>query len=83
MKTYKKPTIYVERFELSQHIAACAWDMTNQSKPEECTAQSDPDWGMTPGLTMFTVAGSFNVTPDVFESFCYTASSEGNNLFNS
>lgn len=83
MKIYEKPRVYIERFELSQHIAACAWDMTNQSSEEECTASSDPDWGMLPGLTMFTDETRCNVTPDAFEDFCYTASGEGSNLFNS
>lgn len=82
-KAYEKPRAYVERFELSQHIAACAWDMTNQSDKSQCTAVSDPDWGMIPGLNMFIESPRCNVTPDVFEDFCYTASKEGNNLFNS
>ncbi len=83
MKVYEKPRICIERFELSQHIAACAWDMTNQSSEDHCTAESDPDWGMIPGLSMFTDATRCNVDPSVFEDFCYTSSKEGSNLFNS
>ena len=29
MKPYIKPELYYENFELSQHIAACAYDMQN------------------------------------------------------
>ena len=50
MKSYEKPRAYIERFELSQHIAACAWDMSNQSDQNNCTAESDPDWGMPSDL---------------------------------
>ncbi len=83
MKVYAKPRIYIERFELSQHIAACAWDMSNKSDANECTAESDADWGIFGGLTMFTDTSKCNVTPNVFEDFCYTTGTEGNNLFNS
>lgn len=83
MKSYEKPRAYIERFELSQHIAACAWDMRHQSDPNNCTADSDPEWGMPSGLKMFTETPRCTVTPDIFEDFCYTASEGHNNLFNS
>ena len=83
MKSYEKPRAYIERFELSQHIAACAWDMSNHSDQDICTAKSDPDWGMFPDLIMFTDVSRCTVTPDISEDFCYTASEGHNNLFNS
>ena len=83
MKSYEKPRAYIERFELSQHIAACAWDMSNHSDQNNCTAESDPDWGMFPDLIMFTDVSRCTVTPDISEDFCYTVSDEHNNLFNS
>lgn len=83
MKVYEKPRITIERFELSQHIAACAWDMTNQSDEYNCTAQADTEWGLPGGLTMFTESPRCIVTPDTFEDYCYTSSTEGSNLFNS
>lgn len=83
MKSYEKPRAYIERFELSQHIAACAWDMSNHSDQDICTAKSDPDWGMFPDLIMFTDVSRCTVTPDISEDFCYTVSDEHNNLFNS
>ena len=63
MKVYEKPRITIERFELSQHIAACAWDMTNQSDEYNCTAQADTEWGLPGGLTMFTESPRCIVTP--------------------
>ena len=83
MKSNEKPRAYIERFELSQHIAACAWDMSNHSDQNNCTAESDPKWGMLPDLIMFTDVSRCKVTPDIFEDFCYTASEGHNNLFNS
>lgn len=83
MKVYEKPRICIERFELSQHIAACAWDMTNQSSEATCEATADTSWNLPAGLTMFTEAPRCNVTPDIFEDYCYTSSTEGSNLFNS
>lgn len=82
-KAYEKPRAYVERFELSQHIAACAWDMTNQSNESMCVATADTEWGLPGGLTMFTESPRCTVTPDIFEDYCYTSSTEGGNLFNS
>ena len=83
-KAYEKPRAYVERFELSQHIAACAWDMPKPTPGEEgCIATSDTEWGLPAGLTMFTDISKCAFTPSAFESFCYTTGAEGNNLFNS
>lgn len=83
MKVYEKPRAYIERFELSQHIASCAWDMTNLSDQYKCEATSDAsDWG-TGFETMFTEYPRCSATPDVFEDFCYTTGSESGNLFNS
>ncbi len=83
MKVYEKPRVYIERFELSQHIAACAWDMTNQSDQNQCTAVGDSEWGL-PGLAMFTDTPRCDFTPEAFgDDFCYTVGTEGGNLFNS
>lgn len=83
MKVYEKPRICIERFELSQHIAACAWDMTNQSDKDQCTAVSDEEWGLPGGIAMFTDTPRCTFTPEQFDGFCYTSSTEGSNLFNS
>ena len=39
MKVYEKPRVYIERFELSQHIAACAWDMTTRAVRQRAKQQ--------------------------------------------
>ena len=31
-KKYEKPKIIYEKFDLSQHIADCAWELTNSTK---------------------------------------------------
>ena len=40
--------VYMERFELSKHIADCSWELTNSTE-EKCAATPDPDLlkGMT------------------------------------
>lgn len=43
MKKYVKPMITLERFELSQNIAACAWDL-NYADQNSCTASPDNDF---------------------------------------
>lgn len=37
-KVYKKPQVYIERVELSEHIASCNWDYENETNPENCYA---------------------------------------------
>ena len=81
-KVYEKPQIYIESFELSQHIAACAWDM-NAAKAEVCSADSDhEDFGLEEGLNIFVDADICQITTDV-ESYCYTNSDSNMTLFNS
>ena len=80
MKVYEKPRVYIERFELSQHIASCAWDMNAQSV-DNCSATSDPEWGLPDGIIAFN---DENVCKDgPLESYCYTNGSSENNIFNS
>ena len=52
MKTYVKPQLYFESYELSQNIAACGYDMN--SSFGSCTAKADPTQGLPDfGLTFF------------------------------
>ena len=85
MKTYVKPELFYESFELSQHIAACAWDVKNAATAEVCGAVSDGEWeGMPSGLTLFNSGNSnCNVNIENFEEYCYTNGESGNNIFNS
>lgn len=39
-KEYEKPQIYIERFELAQHIAGCTLKLQN-TNVEDCAAQGD------------------------------------------
>lgn len=41
MKKYVKPELFYEKYELTQHIADCAWELTNSTK-DTCAAQADP-----------------------------------------
>lgn len=42
MKKYVKPELFYERYELSQHIADCQWEM-NLATKEACEALPDQD----------------------------------------
>ena len=81
MKRYVKPEIYYENFELSTHIAACAWDKGNAGDPNSCYFTSDGTGGYPSGITAFTntnVCGDFLV-----DDYCYSNGSSGMNIFNS
>ena len=82
MKKYEKPKAYIERFELSQHIAACAWDMSNLDVEEKCSAVSDPEHTGLSGITAFN-DGVAVCLDGPLEVYCYTTDEEGWNLFNS
>ena len=43
MKKYVKPELFYEKYELTQHIADCAWELTNSTK-NTCSATPDPDY---------------------------------------
>lgn len=82
MKKYVKPDLYYEDFQLSVHIAACAWDMSNSSSPEVCSAISDADntLGYPADVVVFTNKSLCAAEP---EYYCYTNGTEGFNIFNS
>lgn len=82
MKKYIKPELFYENFELSQHIASCAWDMPNSKDVTECYAKSDPEWGLSDGIFAFNT-GVNGCKDGPFEGYCYTNSSSENNIFNS
>ena len=72
MKNYVKPELFFESYELSQNIAACGWDMKNQSDPKDCKALGDPDWG-NPDIYVFTEEAKCDT---VLESYCYENSAD-------
>lgn len=80
MKKYIKPEVFIEKYELNQHVADCAWELTN-STMDTCSAEADPD--IIPGLPNLFV--SFDngcvFTTDVYGDFCYQNGSESANVF--
>ena len=82
MKEYVKPDLFYENFELSQNIAACGWDMTNQSDKKVCEALGDETQGQFP-VTLFTDLSRCQVTEQDVDSYCYEPGSGGYGLFNS
>ena len=82
MKPYVKPELYFECFELAQHIAACAWDMTNDNDGRSCTAKWDTSFGES-----FTGESIFNydactIQESVNEGIiCYTSCADIQKVF--
>ena len=82
MKKYVKPELIFERFELSQQIAACAYDSqgTNQDV-ENCSFEGfNKEFGEFMTIFMDTVNGCDVITED----YCYYGSTGGYfGIFNS
>lgn len=78
MKAYVKPVLYYERFELSQHVADCAWelDLMNQ---ESCGFKGDPDFGFDASMKILTDDSICNETK--FQYYCYTNGSGAMKIF--
>ena len=86
MKKYVKPELFYERFELSQHIADCAWELTNSTK-ETCFAVPDNDYIPIEGNLFASqnngctwIASEFG---GPYTEYCYQGSTEGANVFTS
>ena len=76
MKKYVKPELFYERYELSQHIADCQWEM-NYANGESCVAKPDQDpfflpldWG-----NLFTEKPRCDI--DDWQNYCYQTGSTG------
>lgn len=84
-KTYEKPRVYMERFELSQHIAKCDWDFEGNTDANNCYAEANLD-GATGALFM-----SSNIQCSILadelsagEDYCvYASSTEWGVTYNS
>lgn len=90
MKKYVKPELFYEHYELSQHIAECAWDMVNYTRKEICYAEPDPlknPFGFTgpDGVTfvyrLFTSEPLCTLDSDSFEDYCYQGGAPYANVF--
>lgn len=83
MKAYVKPELFYERYELSQHVAACAWDRI--ATEGVCGFK-----GNAIGDQEFPVPGIVIIDGDTpgcewkdDQVYCYTGGAEGISLFNS
>ena len=82
MKNYVKPELFYERYEVSQHIADCQWELKTLNTIETCKATADPDWwgeGYTD--TLATEGLSCDITN--IQDYCYQNGSDGANVFQS
>ena len=85
MKTYVKPQLFLESYEVSQTIAACRWDLNHADK-NTCQAEYDltlDNKMHDPGLQLFTDLGRCTMLEEDVEGYCYTNGAAGFNLFQS
>lgn len=82
MKKYVKPELFYERYELSQHIADCAWELQANS---DTSCHAEPDDNDYPGFSNLFHAQQIGcvMTTDQWQDYCYTNGAEGYNLFKS
>lgn len=85
MKKYVKPEIFFESYELSQHIAACGYDMTNSKSVVECSATSDPTVGNVDLGDLHVFVDGNDLCTVQTEIYCYTNGAGGDQfkVFNS
>lgn len=82
-KVYQKPLAIIEKFELSQHIAACQNAMTpNQAIRQGCNADPKPDSGVPSGL-FYTALTNDACTVDGEDMYCYTKGGSDTFVFTS
>lgn len=79
MKNYVKPELFYERYEVSQHIADCAWEWEKSgTDPNNCKAMPDPK--KLPGMpTIFLdeAIGCIFTEVKEYENYCYQNSADG------
>ena len=80
MKAYVKPELFYEHFELSQHIAACAWDL-NLANEDVCGFQVDTSLENNYPADTVLLTGERSCNFD--GPYCYMSSTGGLNTFNS
>lgn len=68
-KVYEKPQVYMERFELAEHIAGCSLTM-NQATEFDCTGSGTID-GIQMNVFVATNICDGNNAANV-EGYCYT-----------
>lgn len=83
MKKYVKPELFYEHYELSQHIADCAWELTNSTE-DTCSAEADTDYlPMYVNMNLFEsdVNGCALIPGTNYDDFCYHDGAQGVNVF--
>lgn len=84
MKAYIKPELFYERYEVSQHLADCAWEFQNHTDPQTCTATPDIDkLPLHPTLFLDESIGCQFVDAKEYENYCYQNSADGIKLHTS
>lgn len=73
MKKYIKPELFYERYELSQHIADCAWEFKGLTTENVCRVEADADKIGFSGV-LFNNECELDVA--VVESYCYQNSQD-------
>ena len=80
MKKYVKPELFYEKYELTQHIADCAWEFKEHTTVDNCYAQGDSEKVPIEG-NLFVSHSNCTVTPDVYDDYCYHDGAQGVNVF--
>lgn len=78
MKKYIKPELFYERYELTQHIADCDWEMTTSMDPNTCAAYGEKD-SIYEDLKLFVHSYVCDIATEdeVWEDYCYQTGSDG------
>lgn len=84
MKKYIKPELFYERYELSQHIANCQWELDHASR-DTCIARGENGSGYENNVLFMTyLACEWTADNGMYEQYCYHAGAEGQmNVFQS
>ena len=69
MKTYVKPELYYESFELSQHIAGCSLTMNVKTLGEPASCSASGTIGKEYSESWFITEGVCDIP---VEDYCYT-----------
>ena len=78
MKKYVKPEIVYERYELSQSIADCTWELVNNNDINNCVGDAS-DKGID--IQLFTSTAACSTTEQELEDMCYTTMTAGKVVF--
>lgn len=78
MKKYKKPEVVYERYELSQSVADCTWELVQNNDIYNCVGDAS-DKGID--IVLFTPTAKCSMTEQELEEMCYTTMAGGKVVF--